>query len=168
MNNAIAWGHAPLLAACLVASLAAGCRWFQPAPEVGGVRVGETVAEVQKRLGAKAEPMTYPEGRLITMMGPDGGALFVFLDDKDRVKGVRVTTTAYPGTPEGLRVGDKIDKMIAVYGKDYVVRDERRKEGYVYHYRRGGQHLAFVFEREDGKRIQRIFVDQDMAVFKGR
>lgn len=154
-------GRLPLY---LLLALLTGCALFQRSPSASGIRLGANVDELKAVFGS-AKPIIGEKGWEVDYVGKDGGYVYFFLDDKQKVKGVRIDTASYPGTAEGIKVGDTREKMFATYGKKFLIREDKELHGYTYNYRRGSQRLVFLYPHVMEQHIQSIIIDDRVEIF---
>lgn len=143
-----------------------GCESSPATRELSRVRLGEDITAIQQHYGGTRFNISNltTGGRTVWYKGKDGGQVVFDLNPKGRIVGITVTSRAYPGTPEGLKVGDDKKTMLKVYGENYVV--VVGEGGYSYNYRRGNHRLAFVFESYKDPTINAIVLDDRIDLLR--
>lgn len=107
------------------------------------ITLSEDAAPIIEKLG---EPVNYFEAESCAFKGLDKSYTYseIVLDtypdgETDRVSAIRLTTDTV-STPEGICLGDALDKVISVYGSGYT------QDVNSYMYSKGGVKLTFIIK----------------------
>ena len=123
-------------------------------PEGSPVRLGATVAEVKRALNTSAEPARGEPPAAELALQLDARGVWVFFDKADLVRTVRLRAP-YPEPVLGVRIGDRIERLLAKLGAPYTKTLASGQTGYTYH-PDGITILTFMVNPDN--RVDAIFV----------